>query len=117
MTERVAQALDVVETQLDAERLELEQTRKGVRCQFSGFRYQVSGIRYEGTNSDGFGGRGLRAHEPQRARQHRFHFPAVQDQIEHPVLEGELASPEPPGELLPARLLDAAGAPDAHHRR
>jgi hypothetical protein len=45
MIEGVAQAPDVLETQLDAERLEREQTGQGVRFQGSGFRVQVSGFR------------------------------------------------------------------------
>src|SRR5947207_11159014 len=58
-------------------------------------------------------GRDLRAHELQRARQRGFQLAAVDDQIEHAVVEQELAALEPFGQLLADGLLDDARSGEA----
>src|SRR5688572_1288739 len=56
------------------------------------------------------------AHEPQRARDDRFQFPPIDHQVEHAVLDQELAALEALRQLLPDRLLDDARAREADER-
>ena len=51
-------------------------------------------------------------------REHRLHLPAIDDEIDHPFFEQELASLESLGQLLADRLLDdaRAGEPDLRLR-
>ena len=50
------------------------------------------------------------------ARDRRLHLAPIDDQIEHAVLEQELAALESLGQLLPDRLLDDARAGEADER-
>src|SRR5207237_5225762 len=70
-------------------------------------------------SSDGylFNGRGdLRAHEAERARDRRLHLAAIDDEIEHAVLEQELAALEAFRQLLTDGLLDDARPRESDQR-
>ena len=54
--------------------------------------------------------------EAQDARDHVLHLAAIDDGVEHAVLEQELAALEPLGQRLPNRLLDDARAGEADER-
>jgi hypothetical protein len=56
------------------------------------------------------------SHESQRSRDGVFHFAAIDDQIEHAVLEEELAALESVGQLLADGLLDHAWSREANQR-
>ena len=56
------------------------------------------------------------AHEAQRAGQRRLHLAPIDDQVEHAVLEQELAALEAVGQLLADGLLDDARTGEADQR-
>src|SRR5688572_11514463 len=62
------------------------------------------------------GRRQLCSHEAQRTRHDRLHVPAVHDQIEHAVLDQELAPLKAVRQLLADGLLDDAGTGKADER-
>ena len=105
MTERLAQARDVLEPQLDAEGLEREEAVEHLRS-----RIPTAVPARHGDRRGARGAYGLGAHEPQRARDRGLHLAAVDDEVEHAVLDQELAALESLGQLLPDRLLDDARA-------
>src|SRR5688572_17017681 len=61
-------------------------------------------------------GSGLRAHELEHAGEDVLHLTAVDDQIDHAVVDEKLAALEPFGQLLPDRLLDDARSGEADER-
>jgi hypothetical protein len=62
------------------------------------------------------GRRQLCSHEAKRARHDRFHVAAVHDEVEHAVLDQELAALKAVRQLLPDGLLDDAGTGKADER-
>ena len=58
----------------------------------------------------------VRAHEAQRVGDRRFHLAPIDDEVEHALLEQELAALESLGQLLPDRLLDDARSGEADQR-
>ena len=55
-------------------------------------------------------------HESKRSRDGAFHFAAIDDEVEHPVLEEKLTALKSLGQLLANRLLDDARAGEANQR-
>ena len=116
MAERLAQARDVLEPELDAEGLEREETVEQLRG-----RRLVVGV--PASWRPGPAPARTRSPRARSARMKRsaraivaFMLAAIDDEVEHAVLDEELAALEPLRQLLPDRLLDDARAGEADER-
>ncbi len=113
MPERGTERRDVLETELDAERLEGEQAVEQLSVARDSSR--AGAPTATGTGSSAATAT-VAPHEAQGAGDGRLHLAAIDHQVEHAVLDQELAALEPVGQLLPDRLLDDARSGEADQR-
>ena len=114
-------ARDVLEAELDAEVLEAEEELERIDMAWAGTRRQDSdcdGARRRRPTARAGGAGGARPRTPKRSTRaiDVLQLAAIDDHVEHAVLEQELAALEALGQLLADRLLDDARAGEADQR-
>ena len=107
MAERRCERLDVREAELDAELFERQQVLE---------RIHIYGSADSGLSPRLHRFDRMLPHESKRSRDGALHFAAIDDEVEHAMLEQKLAALKSLGQLLANRLLDDARAGKADER-